>query len=1545
MPELPLVGVTAIIAGMAAFNRDAAAVEGGLLRIGRASDNLERQTVGAFGGAGTAFGEMAAAVATGATLVTGALLLGAGASIKFAADFQQGMALTQALSGATDDDIAGLTSTIEDLARRGTLGLSDLSEGARDLARSGVTVPEIMGRALKAVDDLATASGGEISLDSAAKLVANSMHAFGLSVTDVDRITTAAAVVAQNSSATFTDFGTAVAIAGASFKSVGFSIEDLSIAETLLTNKGISASTAATALRGEIQRLELPSKAGAAIMQQYGIHLFDASGKAVGFRDLLKQLNDAFSDEAVAAGKLTEKQRDVAVATLGLQRTGASFLVLANEGTDGFDRLAASFGRLKAADLVEIVLKPLNAQAEIAFNNIQVLARAFGSAFLPALQESTGQMVFFLQSLRTQDAVDFGKTVVDAIKSIGDVIGPIVDTVLEFADAFGLTAAAGDILKTTIVGLGLIILGTLLPPVLGGILAFGLFLVQIALVGAAIAAISGFVADSATAIANWAQDMGVGGALVADVFRVISDLAHAVGDLLRGDFSGAATFAGLAVHDFGDGLKEDGGKALDAFGKKLDEIGSDWAPWAAQAGPAGEIVTGVLTGVHQVVEGLAFLLQGNFVAASADAQRALQTFGGVGTIIAGVVRDTVSTAFRFLTDTVWPLVLQGAGKVREAVEFVGQIFQDTAQKVQDQGAYNDLLYVWGQVLQGAANLIGIVQDLIRGFLDLLDPLVRVGSAANDAHGNLDAVATISDILSGAVHVVTAAMSIMATEFAIVTGAIEIGVRFFVDLIEAIGGTIAKVSSVLGPLDDLHNAWNDLVEIGGLLGQGIGNLVSAFSTVTGTVNDATGGFDLLRAAADVLGFAIGLPLALLIKGLTLAVEAAVFVIKGAAQDFEKWTEQVHIVSEALQSALPVWGAMFDTLGTVVHNALDGIGTALVAIANNIGPIAEAIGFAIVSGISNALVRGVVQVAANAASLATAALNAAKDAVGAHSPARDFEVLGNDMAEGINIGLLQNVPKAKEAARTYGDSILQELATFTDGIETASRDISSKLEDIAIKAATSTASAIDKANHDIQTTIDQTQDSLNRLNGAEADPSSFVAREAALRDTIDNEKRLHNEAKADADLTSRYNKELALADSTFKKNLDLEDSKFHQAIEDATTDKDRARAEQTHKDNLANLTIRHNDDIAAANQRYADAKTNAAQQRVIDAAERDFTKQEDAKITAFKEQQLIEERDTKISTIQQAEDQNVKTVQQSADKQRADLLKSYENRIGDLQSQLLNKIPPLTEAQAQVLQEFLDNVQTQTEQTTQEIVDAMGQSVVASVTDVGNAATLTLGTGGIVPTAASVATTAFNVATNSADDLRGDTSGGILGAKDAATQISFVLQQLDDKMPHLVAGIHDLVEAIAQLHDKDVTITTHHVDVGSPSSGSGSGSSSGGGGSHPGESGPGGIYNDPSTGQPYTGTTGGGSGGGHVLVLQEGGIVPGPLGVPMFAIVHGGEFVTSVNSEISKWARQMVGTDAPTSSVRNYNVNATYANAQSPASVEMDMRALVALSRGV
>lgn len=1695
MPELPLIGVTAVIAGMAIFNRDAAQVESRLLSIGRVTGQLEAETAGAFGGTGTAFGTMAASIATGATFISGALLLAGGVAIKFAADFQQQMSLIEAATSDGSEQsktaITQLDSYITELSRTGVISLHDLAEGALELARSGVDIPGIMGGALKGVQLLTEASGGEISLKSAADLVANAMHAFNISATDTERITTAAAVVAQNSTATYTGFGTAVAIAGASFQAAGFSIEDLAISETILTRNGLNASTAATALRGVIQRLELPSKAAAAVMQEYGIHLFDASGKGVGLRAVIGQLSDAFGQEAVDSGKVTEAQRATALATLGLQRTSVAMFDLATSGTKTFDELALSFGRLKAEDLADIVIKPLNAQFDIAVNNVEALAKAFGFGFLPPLQATSAQLIVFLQNLRLSDMKNFGIQVADAAKAIITGFGDAINTFDGVLQSLGLTVTAGDLLKTTLAGLGVVVLAVLVPPILATVAALAEFLAIIAIVSTAVKLVSDAVAGAANTFANWVAQFGTVGNDVSNVFKVISDGARAVSLLLSGDLVGAANAAQLAFHEFTDTVSQIGGQVLANLGQALDDTGAQWAPWAAQAGTAGGIVKDAVVGAHQVVEGLAFLLQGNFAAAAKDFSAAAGTasdaFGKLAgllqstvvsaltglrdglndivrtwlpniaasgdfgkaisdavtlardiintlifllqgnfnaafasaklsgtqfattlddirkavepvvTAIAGalltafktlanIVGGVVQTSLQWLISTGWPAIQSGAKLVGDAFAILGVIIQTTVQKVSDQGAWTDLQYIWGQLQSAGGHLKDIVVDLVKVFSEWISPLVAVGTAAQGARGNLDAVAVVSSLVAGAVHIFTAELSIASTIFNIVTGAIDGMIRIATALIETIASVTVETAKQIGVNEDLQQIWTNLQTIGGALAGVFGNLVSAIIAIIDPTNQTGNGMTVLHGIIEVLGVVIGTVLALAIKAIVVAILGLETVIFEIMDTFDKF-------GTAIQFLITLAG----TLGAAIGTALTDASTAVTTFAGNVlatlaglvasaGAAAAGIANAIIDGLAGGIQRRAGEIASSAAAMVTGALDNARQAIGAHSPSRDFELLGEDMGEGLNLGLLGKIPKVKDTAKTYGDTILAELADFTGKVETASRDIGDKLTDIATKAGDAQVKAINTMNHDIQAAIDSTQDSLNRLGGALTDPASNAAQEKALQDQIKAEKDAHDAQRKDDDSLYQHKKDLIDADATYKKNVDLENSKSSQAIakEEVKFESDLAAAQtasqraqldqrhadavaqqaQAHKDALANLAIRLTDDKATADQRLADRAVEASRQRTIDQTERDFQKTEDAKITAFKEAQLVSERDTKISTITQAEQTNIATTQTSADQQRALLLRSYTARVEDLKDQLLDKIPPLTGAAADTLQAFMDNVEAETAATTQSITDAMGQTIITSVGDVGSSVNQTLGTGGTVPKAAAVSTGAFNTTTTAVGGL-GTDMGSV--ARDQATQIAAVLLRLRDGLTGqgdyaghgLIAAVNDLAAAISALKDKTITITTVYNDVrngSSSSSAGGGGSSSGTVGD--GSSGPGGSRNDPSTGQPYTNSPVTNTGGGGQLInsstpgagrtnpyqFAEGGVVPGAWGAPMLAIVHGGEFVASLNSEAAKWARQAAMYQPTVSREYNYNVNASYANTQSPASVSMDMRALVALSRG-
>lgn len=1324
MSELPLVGVTAIIAGMAAFNRDAAIVEGRLLGINRVATDLERTSTGAFGAFGAGFAATAGAVATGATLIAGGIGLAGAASIKFAADFEQGLALTRALTGATEQQMQDLSHTIVDLSRHGAVSMSDLAKATTELGRSGVSLPDIMGGALKAVQDLTVASGGEIGLEKAAKLTATSMQAFGLSVDQVDRITTAATVVAQNSALTFTDFGQAVATAGAPFASVGFSIEDLATAEALLGRNGLSGSVGATALRNIIQRLEKPSKDAAKVMQEYGIHLFDASGKAVTFRDLLAQLNGAFSDQAVAEGKLTEKQRDQALATLFLQRAGAAALILTREGTQGYDELRKSFDNLKASDLVEIVMKPLNKQLEVGLNNVLALAYGFGIQFIPALEDAASGVVKFLQSLKFEDAEKFGQSVLAAILTVIGAATNLVTGFQSIVAQLGLTDAASQFLVSTLVGLGVVITTVLAAGIISAVASFGSFLLVIGVVATAIANLANPIADIIDGFGNWLRQFGPIGNALADLDSVASSTLRAIGDLMRGDFSGAAAEAGNALSGLSTVVNNDINPALEAMRTGVQDAAGVLAPWAEQAGAAGVVVTEAIAGTNDAIMALEFLFQGNLPAASATAQEAMDHFGtAVQNIIPAAqeawdgVSTTVMNAVTNIVSTLQAFASQVLATVQDAFEAASAV----------------AIAIWNQ----------------------LPPSLR---------------------------------------------------------------------------NDLEAIVSDVQELFGLLPQIITNILTEVATIAGQLATA-------------------------------------------------------IVDAIMNNLLPLIARALEMLGQFAQNVA-GFLQGMIAL---VGPIALSIGQAIVNGLIQGIAAGVGPAVAAIRGLMDSVVAAARASVDAHSPSRIMAALGEDIDAGLSEGIDNEVPQVEDSAanagisaasaminaidamkvpvRASGARVVDELVNafndvqgragqamvdLQDKVSAAGEKVGQKINEATIAAAEQITKTIEDANRriaDLQTNLGQSRSDTGRRDALSA--SQDVRRQA------------RKQAQEDADAQAKHQK--ALDDAQAKHADDL--AKIQAAAENKLAGESNAKKRGTiqHQRDLdiANSEFKYQQQLADIDKQFAveekaRLETRRRQQEDAD-FERNLTAETKALNTQLEDEALArsiqranDERDARITAINQALDAKIKKIQDEGAKEIENLNANVKRKLTILEDEFAKKAADVLRKGGENMRPLVDNIQ---------------------------------------------------------DIL----SGNFAAMKDAADGFA-------GSVEHAIGALKRLEEARARAQFSSPSLP-------SPTAGL--------------------VSGEEVTPTDYTSVLDAPSPSGNEGALPEfahGGVVPGPWGKPLLAIVHGGEFIAAMHTEAARWARQMSQYQPQANKYVNYNVNATYANTQSPASVEMDMRALVALSRG-
>ncbi len=150
----------------------------------------------------------------------------------------------QAVTGATDQEIAGLGNTIKSVASEGKFSLIEMAEAAQTLGQAGVEIADLPG-VLKEVSKFATAAA--TSLETAADLITTFRNVY--KDTDERTIANQLTRAVNISKLTAEDLKTIFSLSAQTAESFNLTSEQYLSAVTVLRNAGIKTSTTATGLR------------------------------------------------------------------------------------------------------------------------------------------------------------------------------------------------------------------------------------------------------------------------------------------------------------------------------------------------------------------------------------------------------------------------------------------------------------------------------------------------------------------------------------------------------------------------------------------------------------------------------------------------------------------------------------------------------------------------------------------------------------------------------------------------------------------------------------------------------------------------------------------------------------------------------------------------------------------------------------------------------------------------------------------------------------------------------------------------------------------------------------------------------------------------------------------------------------------------------------------------------------------------------------------------------------------------------------------------
>ncbi|WP_213656268.1 phage tail tape measure protein [Paenibacillus vini] len=244
---------------------------GKLLDIDKAAKNAGKSLGGLAKTGAAAFGNLAKNAAKfGALAVAGTAVYAGYSSVKKAMSFEAQLSSIQALTGATDAEMAKMQTLALKMGAATKYNALEAAQGIEELLKAGLTPAAVQAGGLESALNLATAGG--LELTEAAETMATSLNAFrkdGLTAAQV------ADILAGTANAAATDIrgiGYGIAAAGGVADMAGVSFRDLNAVIGLMSNDGLkNGSDAGTSFKSMLMYLQPQTEKAAELFERLGI--------------------------------------------------------------------------------------------------------------------------------------------------------------------------------------------------------------------------------------------------------------------------------------------------------------------------------------------------------------------------------------------------------------------------------------------------------------------------------------------------------------------------------------------------------------------------------------------------------------------------------------------------------------------------------------------------------------------------------------------------------------------------------------------------------------------------------------------------------------------------------------------------------------------------------------------------------------------------------------------------------------------------------------------------------------------------------------------------------------------------------------------------------------------------------------------------------------------------------------------------------------------------------------------------------------------------
>lgn len=208
-------------------------------------------------------------------------------ALKGFGDFQQTLNTTAVVAGGTSKDIGKLSDLANKMGEDLPLSAQEAANAMLEMARNGASLKDIQ-KQFPAIAQAATAAGSD--LQTTAGVVQQAMNIWGDSLKSPQQAAAILVQTANASNASVEDMQQALATIGSTAKMAGMDMGTTAEAIGLLTNRGFSAAQASDDLNHAITQMLAPSSVAKNKMDELGLSFVDSQGKMKPFPKILQEI-------------------------------------------------------------------------------------------------------------------------------------------------------------------------------------------------------------------------------------------------------------------------------------------------------------------------------------------------------------------------------------------------------------------------------------------------------------------------------------------------------------------------------------------------------------------------------------------------------------------------------------------------------------------------------------------------------------------------------------------------------------------------------------------------------------------------------------------------------------------------------------------------------------------------------------------------------------------------------------------------------------------------------------------------------------------------------------------------------------------------------------------------------------------------------------------------------------------------------------------------------------------------------------------------------